>query len=85
MRADLLFRRGEYTQAAQHFQELLGRKPGTLFMGGGAGPAGQVLAGPLFASLITHKMRGVSLGLICFLEITAIIFLSVSLSTRRQR
>ena len=28
MRADLLFRKGEYTQAAQHFQELLGRKPG---------------------------------------------------------
>lgn len=28
MRADLLFRQGEYSQAAQHFQELLGRKPG---------------------------------------------------------
>ena len=27
-----------------------------------------------FASLIIHKMRGVSLGLICFLEITAICF-----------
>ena len=47
-------------------------------MGSGASPAGQVLAGPLFfALLIIHKMRGVSLGLICFLEITAI-FLSMS-------
>ena len=50
-------------------------------MGGGAGPAGQVLAGPLL--IIIHKMRGVSLGLICFLEITAIFFLSVLLSTAR--
>ena len=41
-------------------------------MGGGAGPAGQVLAGPFFALLIIHKMIGVSLGLIYFLEITAI-------------
>ena len=41
-------------------------------MGGGAGPAGQVLAGPLFTSLIIHKMIGISLGLTCFLEITTI-------------
>ena len=29
MMADLLFRKGEYHQASQHFQELLGKKPGT--------------------------------------------------------
>lgn len=32
MRADLLFRKGEYTQAAQHFQELLGRNPGSYYI-----------------------------------------------------
>ena len=49
-------------------------------MGGGAGLAGQVLAGPLFClinNIIIHKMRGVSL-----IEIIAVFF---SLSCTRQQ
>ena len=55
-----------------------------IIMGSGAGPAGQLWPDHFFASLIIHKMIGVSLGLICFLEITANIYSSTVISSTER-
>ena len=54
-------------------------------MGGGAGPAGQVLAGPLFCLINYSQNERHFLGLNLFLRNHRHFFLSVSLSTRWQR